>query len=82
MLLVGQVAAAAFMAKALQPLDAALLVSPMSVANRVVVQQQSRRDPFAAPGPVEKDDGVRSAGHAIFLKPVSGDPDQSSTVVG
>ena len=47
-----------------------------------IVTQLSRRDPFAAPAPVEKDDGVRSAGHAMLLEPVSGNPDQSSTVVG
>ncbi len=70
------------MAKALQPLDAALLVSPMPVANRIVIQQQGLRDTLAAPALVEKDNGVRSAGDAMLLEPVSGDPDQSSTVVG
>src|SRR5438874_716408 len=68
------------MAKALEPLDAALLVSPMPVANRVVVEQQGLRDALAAPTLVEKDNGVGSPGHAMLLKPVSGKPDQSSTV--
>ena len=57
------------MAKALQPLDAALLVSPMPVANRVVVQQQGLRDALAAPALVEKDDGVRAAGDARAASP-------------
>ena len=79
-LLVGEVAAAAFMAKALQPLDAALLVSPMPVANRVVVQQQGLRDALAAPALVEKDDGVRAAGDAMLGKPIPRNPDQGLPV--
>src|ERR1700739_3294183 len=80
-LLVGKVTAAAFVAKALQPLDAASLIGPMPIANRVVVQQQCRRDPLAAPAPIEKDDGVRSAGHPMLLKPIPRDPYQGSPVV-
>src|SRR5436309_7565417 len=52
----------------------------MPVANRVVVQQQGLRDALAAPALVEKDNGVGSPGDAMLLKPVSGKPDQSSTV--
>jgi hypothetical protein len=79
-LLVGEVAAAAFVAEAFQPLDAASLIGPMPVANRIVIQQQSLRDTLAAPALVEKDDGVRSTRYAMLPKPVSRQPDQSSTV--
>src|SRR5947209_8924256 len=68
------------MAKALELFDAALLKSPMPVANRVVVQQQGLRDALAAPTLVEKDNGVSTPGDPMLLKPVSGKPDQSSTV--
>ena len=39
-LLVAEAAAAAVVVEALQPLDAASLIGPMPVANRVVIQQQ------------------------------------------
>ena len=81
-LLVGEVAAAAFVVEGLQRFDPASLKSPMPVANRVVIQQQGLRDPLAAPALVDKDNGVRSAGYPMLLKPVSRKPDQSSTVVG
>ncbi len=81
-LLVGQAAAAALMAKALQRFDPASLKSPMPVANRIVIQQQSLRDALATPALVEKDNGVRPPGDPMLRKPVSREPDQSSTVVG
>ena len=80
-LLVGEAAAAAFVAKALQPLDATSLIGPMPIANRVVVQQQCRRDPLAAPALVEKDDGVGSAGHAMLRKSIPSKPGQGPPVV-
>ena len=79
-LLVGEAAAAAFVAKALQPLDATSLIGPMPIANCVVVQQQCRGDPLAAPAPIKKDNGVGSAGYAMLLKPVSRNPDQDLPV--
>ena len=69
------------MAKALQPLDAAPLVGPMPIANRVVVQQQSRGDTLAAPALVEKDDGVCPAGHAMLRKSIPSKPGQGPPVV-
>src|SRR5271157_5668300 len=53
-LLAAEPAAAALMAKALQPFDAASRVGPMPIANRVVVHQQSRRHALGAPVLVEK----------------------------
>ena len=53
----------------------------MPIANRVVVQQQSRRDALAAPAPVEKDDGVRPAGHPMLRKSIPRKPGQGSPVV-
>ena len=80
-LFVGEVAAAAFVVEGLQRFDPASLKSPMPVANRVVVQQQGRRDPLAAPVLVEKDDRVRPAGHAMLRKAIPGKPGQGSPVV-
>ena len=53
----------------------------MPIANRVVVQQQCRRDPLAAPALVEKDDGVGSAGHAMLRKSIPSKPGQGPPVV-
>ena len=52
----------------------------MPIANRIVVQQQCRRNPLAAPAPIEKDDGVGSAGNPMLLKPVPRNPDQDLPV--
>ena len=52
----------------------------MPVADRVVVQQQSRRDTLAAPALVEKDDGVRPAGDAMLRKSIPRKPGQGSSV--
>src|SRR5208337_5313659 len=81
-LLAAEAAGAAVVVEGLQRFDPASLKSPMPVANRVVIQQQGLRDALAAPALVEKDNGVRPAGYAMLLKPVSRKPDQSSTVVG
>ena len=75
-------AAAAFLTKALQPLDAALLIGPTPIADRVVVQQECRRDPLAAPAPIEQDDGVRPAGHPMLREPIPRNPDQGLPVSG
>src|SRR5271166_2865418 len=80
-LLVGEAAAAALVAKALQPLGATSLIGPMPIANRVVVQQQGLRDALAAPALVEKDDGVGSAGHAMLRKSIPSKPGQGSPLV-
>ena len=79
-LLVGEAAAAAFVAEALQPLDAASLIGPIPIANRVVVQQECRRDALTTPTQVEKHDGVRSAGHPMLGKPIPGNPHQGLPV--
>jgi hypothetical protein len=73
-LLAAEAAAAALVAEALQPRDAASLISPIPIANRVVVQQQSCCDTLAAPALVEKDDRVRSAGHPMLRKSVPSKP--------
>jgi hypothetical protein len=73
-LLVGEAAAGAFVAKALQPLDAISLIGPTPIANRVIVEQQCRRDPLAAPAPIEKHDSIGSAGHAMLRKSTPSKP--------
>ena len=80
-LLVAEAAAAAFVAEALQFGNAASLKGAMPVADRVVVQQQSRRDTLAAPALVEKDDGVRPAGDAMLRKSIPRKPGQGSSVL-
>jgi hypothetical protein len=77
----GEAAAAAIVIEGLQGFDPASLKSPLPVANRVVVQQQSLRDALATPALVEKDNGVRPAGDAMLLEPSSRKPGQRSTVV-
>ena len=74
-------AAAAFVAKSPQPFNAAVLISAMPGADRIVIQPQRRRDALAAPSPVEKDDGVRSAGDPMLGKPIPGNPDQGLPVL-
>ena len=69
------------MAEALQPLDAASLVGAIPIANRVVVQQQRRCDTLAAPTPIEKDNGVRPAAHAMLRKSIPSKPGQGSPVI-
>src|SRR3974390_1468373 len=81
-LLAAEAAATALVAKLLQPIDTALLISAIPGANRVIIQQQSRRDAFAAPSQIEKDDGVRSAGYPMLLKPLPGKPHQDLPVFG
>ena len=80
-LLAAETAAAAFVTKSLQPFNAALLISALPSADRVVVQQQSRRDALAAPSPIEKDNGVRPAGHAMFRKSIPRKPGQGAPVL-
>jgi hypothetical protein len=79
-LLATEMAAAALVAKRLQPFNAALLISATPSANRIVIQQQSRRDALAAPSPVKKDDGVRSAGDPMLREPIPRNPDQGLPV--
>ena len=67
------------MAEAPQPLDAASLIRPMPIANRVVIQQKCRRDALTTPTPVEKHDSVR-AGHPMLGKPIPRNPDQGLPV--
>src|SRR6202044_3349570 len=67
-LLAAEAAAAAFVAEVLQFSNATSLEGAMPAADRIVVQQQSRRDTLAAPALVEKDDGIRPAGHAMLRK--------------
>jgi len=81
-LLAAQVAATAFVTEGLQPFDAAALKCPKPVANRIVVQQQSCRDAFAVPAPIEKNDGVGSAGDAMLLKPIPRNLSQGLPVGG
>jgi len=81
-LLVSEMAAAALVAKLLQPFNAALLISALPSANCVVVQQQSRCDTLTAPALVEKDYGVRPAGHPMLRKPIPRDPGQGLPVFG
>ena len=73
-LLAAEAAAAALVAEALQSRDPAPLVGSTPITNRVVVQQQSRRDTLAAPALVEKDDGVCPAGHAMLRKSIPSNP--------
>jgi hypothetical protein len=80
-LLAAEAAAAAFVAEALQSRDAASLLGPIPVANRVVVQQESRCDTLAAPALVEEDDRVRPAGHPMLRKSIPSKPGQGSPVV-
>jgi hypothetical protein len=80
-LFAAEAAAASFVAEALQRRHAAALVGPMPIANRVVVRQQSRRDPLAAPALVEKDDSVRPAGHAMLRESVPCKAGQGPPVV-
>jgi hypothetical protein len=80
-LLAAEAAAAALVAEALQPFDAAPLVGPIPIANRVVIQQQSRRHALAAPALIEKDDGARPAGHAMLRKSIPSKPGQGSPVI-
>src|SRR5208337_4998062 len=80
-LLAAEAAAAAFVAEALQFSNAASLEGAMPVADRVVVQQQSRRDTLTGPALVEKDDGVRPAGHAMLRKSIPRKPGQGSPVL-
>ena len=79
-LLVAEMAAAAFVAKSLQLFNAALLISAMPGANRIIVQQQSRRDALAAPSQIEKDKRVRSAGDPMLRKPIPRNPNQGLPV--
>ena len=80
-LLAAEAAAAAFVAEALQFSNATSLEGAMPVADRIVVQQQSRRDTLAAPALVEKDDGVRPAGHAMLRKSIPRKPGQGPSVL-
>ena len=80
-LLAAEAAAAAFVAEVLQFSNATSLEGAMPAADRIVVQQQSRRDTLAAPALVEKDDGVRPAGHAMLRKSIPRKPGQGSSVL-
>jgi hypothetical protein len=80
-LLVGEATAGAFVAKALQLLDAISLIGAMPIANRVVVEQQRRRDLLAAPALIEKHDRIGSTTYAMLPKPIPSKPGQGSPVV-
>jgi hypothetical protein len=73
-LLLGEVAAAAYVIEGLRRFDPASLKSPMPVANRVVVQQQSGCDTLTALALIEEHHGVGPAGQAMLRKSIPSKP--------
>jgi len=64
------------MAEAAYAVQAIALVSTISPAHRVIVQQQCRCDFGATPAGIEKNNRVRSPRDAMFGKPVTRQPYQ------
>ena len=77
LLLAAQLASAALVAEARQPLDPVLFIQAMPSADGVVVQQQDLRNRLAAHPIVEQHQRVRTSGQTMSGRPVPSQLDQA-----